>query len=60
MKKENGRLKPATPNEVAAAKINGKMFVCVYCGHTERKFKVEFAEEFICSKCNKGSMVEKV
>jgi len=57
-KKENGRLKPADPKEVAETKTHGKMFECSICGYKEERFKVEFAELPKCPKCKSGMLTE--
>jgi predicted Zn-ribbon and HTH transcriptional regulator len=56
--KEDGRLKPADPKEVADSKTHGKTFACSVCGYTEQRFKVEFSELPKCPKCKSGLMSE--
>lgn len=58
--KENGRLKPADPKEMADAKTRGKVFECHICGYREERFKVEFSELPRCPKCKSGSMTESI
>jgi predicted Zn-ribbon and HTH transcriptional regulator len=56
--KEDGRLKPADPKEIAESKKHGKLFACSICGYQEEKFRVEFSELPKCPKCKSGLMTE--
>ena len=58
MRKENGRLKPADPQETAG--LTGKEFECWKCGHTEVRKNVEFGAVIKCPVCNIGDLVEKI
>lgn len=58
MHKENGRLKPADPQETADLK--GKTLECWGCGHTEVRRNIEFGAIIKCPVCNRGTLVEKV
>jgi len=58
MRKENGRLEPADPQETAG--LTGKEFECWKCGHTEIRKNVEFGAVIKCPVCNKDTMVEKI
>jgi rubrerythrin len=60
MKKENGRLKPADPQEMAEIKAKGKVFECGICGYTEVRYKTEFAEQPHCPACQRGLLTEKL
>jgi len=50
MKKENGRLKPADPQETA--KLLGKIFVCHSCGIEFTKRGTEFGKTVTCPQCD--------
>jgi rubrerythrin len=58
--KEDGRLKPADPKEIAEVRAKGKLFMCIQCGYTQARFNVEFSEQPRCPKCDKSIMVEQV
>lgn len=55
MRKENGRLKPADPKELAGLKA--KTYGCWKCGYTQVVRNPEFGEAR-CPKCFKGTLVE--
>jgi hypothetical protein len=58
MFKENGRVKPADPKEVA--NVRGKTIVCTSCGYREIRNSLEFAEAPQCPKCNQGLLHEEL
>lgn len=58
MHKENGRLKPADPKEVA--NIRAKTIVCWNCGYKETKSNLEFSEAPSCPKCSRGTLHEEL
>lgn len=47
--KEDGRLTPATKEEVASVK--GKLFVCPHCDNTLVIDSTQFASKQICNVC---------
>jgi len=49
MPKEDGRLKPADPQELA--NLKGKQFKCTSCGEVAVFTDAEFAEAKECSSC---------
>jgi rubredoxin len=49
MLKEDGRLEPADPKEIAA--IKGKKYMCSNCGLVNVFEHTEFADELKCSGC---------
>lgn len=49
--KENGRLTPASKEEVASVK--GKQYICQSCGNTIVLSNVQFAATQVCNICGR-------